>query len=201
MGLNVIFLFFLKLFYKWSVSLYITGSVLVQANKFFGDALACEGVSRFKYFGWNWATDSHSQGEDTVDEEAIANYCMMYSEFLVPDNYLVMMIYINSSQNIDTDSTPRDIAPVTPMQGPLSTTATISGSHSFSLSRCLNTKHENFLWSLHRCSGHPVLHPALYLAGHGGGHDGVPGHWLHWPRGGEGGGEAEVRSLCAVNRK
>ena len=144
MGLNVIFLFFLKLFYKWSVSLYITGSVLVQANKFFGDALACEGVSRFKYFGWNWATDSHSQGEDTVDEEAIANYCMMYSEFLVPDNYLVMMIYINSSQNIDTDSIPRDIAPVTPMQGPLSTTATISGSHSFSLSRCLNTKHETF---------------------------------------------------------
>ena len=24
-----------------------------------------------------------------MDEEAIANYCMMYSEFLVPDNYLV----------------------------------------------------------------------------------------------------------------
>ena len=82
--------FLLKLFYKWSVSLYITGSVLVQANKFFGDALACEGVSRFKYFGWNCAhSDSHLQGEDTVDEEAIANYCMMYSEFLVPDNYLV----------------------------------------------------------------------------------------------------------------
>ena len=80
----------MKLFYKWSVSLYITGSVLVQANKFFGDALACEGVSRFKYFGWNCAhSDSHLQGEDTVDEEAIANYCMMYSEFLVPDNYLV----------------------------------------------------------------------------------------------------------------
>ena len=29
------------------------------------------------------------KADDTVDEEAIANYCMMYSEFLVPDNYLV----------------------------------------------------------------------------------------------------------------
>ena len=87
---NIDSFFYLKLFYKWSVSLYITGSVLVQANKFFGDALACEGVSRFKYFGWNCAhSNSHLQGEDTVDEEAIANYCMMYSEFLVPDNYLV----------------------------------------------------------------------------------------------------------------
>jgi len=62
--------FTFKLFYKWSVSLYITGSVLVQASQFFGDPLACE------------------TADDTVDEEAIANYCMMYSEFLVPDNYL-----------------------------------------------------------------------------------------------------------------
>ena len=38
--------FLLKLFYKWSVSLYITGSVLVQASQFFGDPLACETVSR-----------------------------------------------------------------------------------------------------------------------------------------------------------
>ena len=44
---NIDSFFYLKLFYKWSVTLYITGSVLVQANKFFGDALACEGVSRF----------------------------------------------------------------------------------------------------------------------------------------------------------
>ena len=33
-----------------------------------------------------------------MDEEAIANYCMMYSEFLVPDNYLVMMIIIRVLQ-------------------------------------------------------------------------------------------------------
>ena len=32
----------------------------------------------------------------------------------------------------------------------------------------------------------------MHLAGHGGRHDGVPGHWLHRPRGGERGGEAEV---------
>ena len=38
--------FLLKLFYKWSVSLYISGSVLVQASQFFGDPIACETVSR-----------------------------------------------------------------------------------------------------------------------------------------------------------
>ena len=34
-----------KLFYKWSVPLYISGSVLVQASQFFGDPIACETVS------------------------------------------------------------------------------------------------------------------------------------------------------------
>ena len=108
----------------------------------------------FKYFGWNCAhSDSHLQGEDTVDEEAIANYCMMYSEFLVPDNYLVWYFI---SPNIDKVSTPRGIAPVTPTQAPLSTTATICGSHSFSLSRCLNIKHETFLLD-HLISGQAIL--------------------------------------------
>ena len=40
--------------------------------------------------------------------------------------------------------------------------------------------------------GGPVLHPPVHLAGHGGRHDGVPSHWLHWPCGGERGGEAKV---------
>ena len=37
--------FTFKLFYKWSVSLFISGSVLVQASQFFGDPIACETVS------------------------------------------------------------------------------------------------------------------------------------------------------------
>jgi len=62
--------FTFKLFYKWSVSFFISGSVLVQASQFFGDPIACE------------------TADDTVDEEAVVNFCMMYSEFLVPDTYL-----------------------------------------------------------------------------------------------------------------
>ena len=37
--------FTFKLFYKWSVSFFISGSVLVQASQFFGDPIACETVS------------------------------------------------------------------------------------------------------------------------------------------------------------
>jgi len=59
-----------QLSYKWTVSLYLTASVLVQASQFFGDPLACE------------------MGDDAVDEEAVANFCLMYSVFLVPSNYL-----------------------------------------------------------------------------------------------------------------
>ena len=69
-----------------------------------------------------------------MDEEAIANYCMMYSVFLVPDNYLVVNSYgvIHLIINI---TNPRVSAPVTPMQGLLFTTVTTSGSHSSSSSR------------------------------------------------------------------
>ena len=31
------------------------------------------------------------QGDDAVDEEAVANFCLMYSVFLVPSNYLVLI--------------------------------------------------------------------------------------------------------------
>ena len=37
--------FTFKLFYKWSVSLFIAGSVAVCTNQFFGDPIACETVS------------------------------------------------------------------------------------------------------------------------------------------------------------
>ena len=37
--------FTFKLFYKWSVSFFITGSVAAAATQFFGDPIACETVS------------------------------------------------------------------------------------------------------------------------------------------------------------
>jgi len=61
--------FTFKLFYKWSLSFYIASFALVQANQFFGDPLACE------------------TADDSIDEDAITNYCYMFSKFLVPDNY------------------------------------------------------------------------------------------------------------------
>ena len=40
--------FTFKLFYKWSVSLFIAGSVAVCSSQFFGDPVACETVSKAK---------------------------------------------------------------------------------------------------------------------------------------------------------
>ena len=37
--------FTFKLFYKWSVSLFIAGSVAVCSSQFFGDPVACETVT------------------------------------------------------------------------------------------------------------------------------------------------------------
>ena len=37
--------FTFKLFYKWSVSLFIAGSVVVVSSQFFGDPISCETVS------------------------------------------------------------------------------------------------------------------------------------------------------------
>ena len=116
------------------MSLYITGSVLVQANQFFGAPLACEGVSRYIFIFDIVLCDLLivSQGEDTVDEEAIANYCMMYSVFLVPDNYLVIGLVFQLITNV---TNPRVSAPVMPMRELLFITVTISGSHSSLSSR------------------------------------------------------------------
>ena len=39
--------FTFKLFYKWSVSLFIAGSVVVVSSQFFGDPISCETVRNY----------------------------------------------------------------------------------------------------------------------------------------------------------
>ena len=41
--------FTFKLFYKWSVSLFIAGSVAVCSSQFFGDPVACETVKSLDF--------------------------------------------------------------------------------------------------------------------------------------------------------
>ena len=48
--------FTFKLFYKWSVTFYITCSVAVSANQLFGDPIACEAVRHD-----NWDMCAHAQ--------------------------------------------------------------------------------------------------------------------------------------------
>ena len=33
------------------------------------------------------------QADDSIDEDVVANYCYMYSEFQVPDNYKVGFLF------------------------------------------------------------------------------------------------------------
>jgi len=61
--------FTFKLFYKWSVSLFITGSVATVSSQFFGDPIACE------------------TADDSVDEEVLNSYCWMYSTFDIPQEF------------------------------------------------------------------------------------------------------------------
>ena len=63
--------FTFKLFYKWSVSLFIASSVTVCSSQFFGDPIACESA------------------DDSIDEEVINAYCWMYSHFDMPPDYNV----------------------------------------------------------------------------------------------------------------
>ena len=53
--------FTFKLFYKWSVSLFIAGSVVVVSSQFFGDPISCETVS----------ADTASAGVGDVDADAL----------------------------------------------------------------------------------------------------------------------------------
>jgi len=61
--------FTFKLFYKWSVSLFIAGSVVVVSSQFFGDPISCE------------------TADDSVDEEVLNHYCWMYSTFDIPPDF------------------------------------------------------------------------------------------------------------------
>jgi hypothetical protein len=38
-----------KLYYKWSVTLFIVSSVLVSTSQFFGEPIQCETVRRFEF--------------------------------------------------------------------------------------------------------------------------------------------------------
>ncbi|XP_023324723.1 innexin inx2 [Eurytemora carolleeae] len=68
--------FTFKLFYKWSVSLFVAGSVAVCSSQFFGDPISCE-TSR----------DDVYQADDSVDEEVLNAYCWMYSTFDIPPDF------------------------------------------------------------------------------------------------------------------
>ena len=56
-----------KLFYKWSVTLFIVCSVLVCTSQFFGDPVQCETVSKrfykslFRFNYYHWITPSTDQ--------------------------------------------------------------------------------------------------------------------------------------------
>jgi len=68
--------FTFKLFYKWSVSLFITGSVAVGSSQFFGDPLKCEISREFDFMA-----------DDSADEDVVTNYCWMYSTFNIPPDF------------------------------------------------------------------------------------------------------------------
>jgi len=63
--------FTFKLFYKWSVSLFVAGSVAVCSSQFFGDPISCE------------------TADDSVDEEVLNAYCWMYSTFDIPPDFKI----------------------------------------------------------------------------------------------------------------
>ena len=47
-----------------------------------------------QFFGQNVLNKSKIiQADDSIDEDVVANYCYMYSEFQVPDNYKVGFLF------------------------------------------------------------------------------------------------------------
>jgi len=58
-----------KLHYKWSVTLFVVCSVLVQTSQFFGDPVQCE------------------TAEDSVDDDVLNSFCWMYSSFDMPETF------------------------------------------------------------------------------------------------------------------
>jgi len=69
--------FTFKLFYKWSVSLYIASSVTVISGQFFGDPIHCD-ISR----------DEEFNTDDSADEDVVNNYCYMYATLNTPPEFL-----------------------------------------------------------------------------------------------------------------
>lgn len=61
--------FTFKLFYKWSASIFIAGSVITASSQFFGEPIACE------------------TSDDSVDEEVLNSYCWMYTTFDIPTDF------------------------------------------------------------------------------------------------------------------
>jgi len=58
-----------QLHYRWSVTLFIVCSVLVQTSQFFGDPVQCE------------------TAEDSVDGDVLNSFCWMYSSFDMPPTF------------------------------------------------------------------------------------------------------------------
>ena len=86
--------FTFKLFYKWSVSLFITGSVVVCSSQFFGDPIACETVIlslRHLFF----PVENNFQADDSVDEEVLNAYCWMYTTLDLPQDFKVFTLLLH----------------------------------------------------------------------------------------------------------
>ena len=84
--------FTFKLFYKWSVSLFIAGSVVVVSSQFFGDPISCETVSPDTAgagAGDGGVDVCLLQADDSVDEETLNHYCWMFSTFDIPPDFKV----------------------------------------------------------------------------------------------------------------
>ena len=58
-----------QLHYRWTVTLFIVASVLVQTSQFFGDPVQCE------------------TAEDSVDDDVLNSFCWMYSSFDMPTTF------------------------------------------------------------------------------------------------------------------
>ncbi|XP_059095142.1 innexin inx2-like isoform X1 [Tigriopus californicus] len=58
-----------KLYYKWTVTMFIVSSVLVSTSQFFGEPIQCE------------------TAEDSVDDDVLNAFCWMYSSFDIPPNF------------------------------------------------------------------------------------------------------------------
>ena len=80
--------FTFKLFYKWSVSLFIAGSVVVVSSQFFGDPISCETVSSDTELEMVMLMRL-LQADDSVDEETLNHYCWMFSTFDIPPDFKV----------------------------------------------------------------------------------------------------------------